>query len=188
MRQNDLSALLPDFAPNFAPDSERRQMYLYGTALQFNLHPSHTICQPAALLLRGPSRSGKSDLALRCLELGLVKLISDDQVISRRQQNQILISAPPQIAGLLEVRGVGIVKYPYHPDPVPLVLVIDLLPLAQLERLPTPTTVDIMGCPIAAAQIHAFEHSAPQKIHLILQALRAHKHDQQDYFLVSPFD
>ena len=68
-----------------------------------------------AVLFRGPSGSGKSDLALRCIEKG-ADLISDDQTILCRKNKKIIASAPRTIAGKLEVRGLGIVDFPYRED------------------------------------------------------------------------
>ena len=56
----------------------------------------------------GPSGSGKSDLALRLLDRGFT-LVSDDQTIVSRDGDRLIASAPPNIAGKLEIRGIGIV-------------------------------------------------------------------------------
>ncbi len=61
------------------------------------------------MLITGPSGSGKSDLALRLLDRGFT-LVSDDQTIVKRDGNRLLASAPPTIAGKLEIRGIGIVE------------------------------------------------------------------------------
>ena len=61
------------------------------------------------MLITGPSGSGKSDLALRLLDRGFT-LVSDDQTIVRRDGDRLLASAPPTIAGKLEIRGIGIVE------------------------------------------------------------------------------
>ena len=61
------------------------------------------------MLITGPSGSGKSDLALRLLDRGFT-LVSDDQTIVRRDGDRLIASAPPTIAGKLEIRGIGIVE------------------------------------------------------------------------------
>ena len=70
-----------------------------------------------AALIRGSSGSGKSDLALRCLGLGpsalvrgAVKLVSDDQVVLKHEGSCLRASAPPQLRGKLEIRGLGILE------------------------------------------------------------------------------
>ena len=70
-----------------------------------------------AALLRGPSGSGKSDLALRFLFLArrgpaaleAPILVADDQVYLTRKSGRLLARAPESIRGRIEVRGVGIV-------------------------------------------------------------------------------
>ena len=72
------------------------------------LHASTVAIDGRAVLIPGPSGSGKSDLALRLLDRGFT-LVSDDQTIVRRDGERLIASAPPTIAGKLEIRGVGIV-------------------------------------------------------------------------------
>ena len=72
------------------------------------LHASTVALDGRAVMISGPSGSGKSDLALRLLDRGFV-LVSDDQTIVRRVGDRLIASAPPTIAGKLEIRGVGIV-------------------------------------------------------------------------------
>ena len=72
-------------------------------------HASTVAVDGRAVLITGPSGSGKSDLALRLLDRGFT-LVSDDQTIVRREGNKLIASAPPNIAGKLEIRGVGIVE------------------------------------------------------------------------------
>ena len=61
----------------------------------------------AGVLLRGPSGCGKSDLALRLIDGGAV-LVADDRVSLEARAGDLVASAPDALAGLLEVRGVGI--------------------------------------------------------------------------------
>src|SRR5690242_16329827 len=72
------------------------------------VHASTVASDGRAVLISGPSGSGKSDLALRLLDRGFT-LVSDDQTIVRRDGNRLIATAPPTIAGKLEVRGIGIV-------------------------------------------------------------------------------
>src|SRR5262249_10210087 len=66
-----------------------------------------------AVLLRGPSGAGKSDLALRLIDRG-ARLIADDQTHLARKGRALVATAPPAIAGMIEVRGIGIVKLGRH--------------------------------------------------------------------------
>ena len=123
-----------------------------------------------AVLFRGPSGSGKSDLALRCIEKG-ADLISDDQTILCRKNKKIIASAPRTIAGKLEVRGLGILDFPYRED-APLVLVLDLINEGALERLPKIDFVDYFDIKIPNLRILSFESSAVEKVALALRLVK----------------
>jgi HPr kinase/phosphorylase len=131
---------------------------------------------PRAALLRGPSGSGKSDLALRFLFLARrgpaalepPALVADDQVVVRRDNDRVLASAPVSIAGQMEVRGVGIVTLKQVPE-TDLVLVVDLAGHDLVERLPedNPTT-RVAGVDLPLLRLAPFEASAPIKLALAL--------------------
>ena len=123
-----------------------------------------------AVLFRGPSGSGKSDLALRCIEKG-ADLISDDQTILCRKNKKIIASAPRTIAGKLEVRGIGIIDFPYRED-ASLVLVLDLINEGALERLPKIGFVDYFDIKIPNLRILSFESSAVEKVSLALRLVK----------------
>ena len=72
------------------------------------VHASTVALEGRAVLISGPSGSGKSDLALRLLDRGF-SLVSDDQTLVRRERDRLVASPPPNIAGKLEIRGIGIV-------------------------------------------------------------------------------
>ena len=87
-----------------------------------------------AILIKGDSGSGKSTLALDMISRG-AKLIADDKVqVERQPCGTIVLSAPPQIAGMVEARGVGLLRIQYC-NSVPLVAIIDL-DVSETERLP----------------------------------------------------
>ena len=73
------------------------------------VHATAVAIDGRALLLRGPSGAGKSDLALRLIDAG-ARLIADDQSVLRREGGRLLAAVPAAIAGLIEVRGVGILR------------------------------------------------------------------------------
>ena len=84
------------------------------------------------MLITGPSGSGKSDLALRLLDRGFT-LVSDDQTIVKRDGDRLIATAPPTIAGKLEIRGIGIVEME-RVDNVPVALIVELT--SDIQRLP----------------------------------------------------
>jgi len=86
----------------------------------------------AALLIEGPPGSGKSSLALGLIDRG-AKLIGDDGVtLERHSDGPLMASPPPNIAGKLEIRGVGLVDLPTCSAPVALLLALG----EAVERLP----------------------------------------------------
>ena len=94
-----------------------------------------------ALLIEGPPGSGKSSLALALIERG-AGLIGDDAVTLTAADGVLIASAPPNIAGLLEVRGVGLVRLPPAPPaPVALILVLGGSPPQRLPETPLPMRV-----------------------------------------------
>ena len=123
-----------------------------------HIHASCAARDGAAVLLVGPSGSGKSDLALRLLDRGFV-LIADDRVMIEGG----IASAPPALAGLLEVRGLGIVRVEHLPA-APVRLVVRLG--AAVDRLPEATRDPVFGVPVL--HIDATHASAAQRVGLAL--------------------
>jgi HPr kinase/phosphorylase len=124
-----------------------------------------------AVLLRGPSGAGKSDLALRLIDRG-ARLVADDQTLLRRVGDRVIAGAPPPIAGLIEIRGIGIVTVEAI-DVVPLFLIADLIPLGEVERMPERTFETILGVPVPLIALAALEASAAAKLRLLRRALAA---------------
>ncbi len=119
------------------------------------------------VLLRGPSGSGKSDLALRLIDGG-AGLVADDRVEVVREGDRLVARAPESLAGRLEVRGVGIVSTPPL-QRAPLLLAIDLVPREQVPRLPDPGSWTHLGVSIPLLLLDATEASAPAKVRLAVR-------------------
>jgi HPr kinase/phosphorylase len=132
------------------------------------VHATAVSIAGGAILLRGPPGAGKSDLALRLIDGG-ARLVADDQAELRRSGKHILVSAPIAIAGLIEVRGIGILRVDAV-DEAPLALVVDLVPPEEIERLPEKRFEQILGLSIPLIALAAFEASAPAKLRLARNA------------------
>lgn len=121
----------------------------------------------AGVLLRGPSGSGKSDLALRLIDRGAV-LIADDQVLLRQGRRGLVATAPEQIYGLIEARGLGIVSIPATRFSL-VKLVVDLVAHEDVPRLPETEMASLAGIQVPRISLHAFDISTPVKIELALK-------------------
>ncbi len=103
------------------------------------VHASAVLAGARAVLLRGPSGAGKSRLTLALIDaaragaLRFAILVGDDRVHLSPAAGRLLVRPATALAGLVEVRGVGIVRMPYEPCAV-VGLVVDLG--ADAERLP----------------------------------------------------
>ena len=133
-----------------------------------NLHASTVAVDGRAVLICGPSGSGKSDLALRLLDRGFT-LVSDDRTVLRKQGDRVIATAPETIKGKLEVRGVGIVDMEMVPN-VPVALVVELT--SDFQRMPDDSRERlILGAGIPLINVDALTASAPSKVALALDRL-----------------
>jgi serine kinase of HPr protein (carbohydrate metabolism regulator) len=133
-----------------------------------SVHGSTVAIDGRAVLITGPSGSGKSDLALRLIDRGFA-LVSDDQTIVRRDGDRLIASAPAQIAGKLEVRGIGIMEMKTATD-VPVALLVELT--SDLPRLPDDSReLQVLGIPLPLIAIDAMTASAASKVALALDRL-----------------
>ena len=127
------------------------------------------------VLLRGGAGSGKSDLALRFMALpgeGALcpGFVADDQVyVSANPDGTLTASAPPTIAGKIEVRGLGIMPVPFLPE-AELVLVCDLVGGKDVPRMPPESekATVLAGVPLPTLRLAPFEASAPLKLKMAL--------------------
>ncbi|HEV2678149.1 MAG TPA: RNase adapter RapZ [Aliidongia sp.] len=129
-------------------------------------HGTVVAFQGQGVLLRGAPGAGKSDLALRLIAIG-AELVADDQVDLVAEPEGLVARAPPTIAGLIEVRGIGIRSLPHRARAL-VALVVDLVPSDQVERLPDPAVQRLEGCAIPSISLDPFEASTPLKLLLAL--------------------
>ena len=122
-------------------------------------------------LIEGPSGAGKSDLALRALDQGF-RLVADDRVLVWADDGRLYGRAPQTLAGLIEVRGVDVLRI----EPVPLCEIALVARLGTPERIPDPATETILGLAVPLLAADPFELSAPAKLSRALTAFdAAHK-------------
>jgi serine kinase of HPr protein (carbohydrate metabolism regulator) len=132
------------------------------------VHASTVATDGRAVVIMGPSGSGKSDLALRLLDRGFT-LVSDDQTVVKRDGDRLVASAPPNIAGKLEIRGIGIVDMETVGS-VPVALLVELT--SEIQRLPDENRErPLLGIKLPLISIDAMTASAPSKVALALDRM-----------------
>ena len=105
-----------------------------------SIHASAVLVGARAVLIQGPSGSGKSRLALALLHAaarGLIpfaRLVADDRAHVEARHGRLLVRPAKTLAGLIEVRGLGIRRMPY--EPLAVVGLLVELGQAEAERLP----------------------------------------------------
>lgn len=135
-----------------------------------NIHASCVAAGGRGALLLGASGQGKSDLALRLIDRG-AQLVADDRCDIWFEQGRLWCRPPENLAGKLEVRGIGIVERSWT-APVPLALAVRLV--ERYERMPPAGQVEmIAGHALPALLLSAFETSAPIKVLLAIDAAAA---------------
>ena len=137
--------------------------------MSINIHASCVAIEQKAVLILGDSGSGKSDLTLRLIEQCNAQLVADDRVDIIAKDGYLVASCPQNIKGLLEIRGIGLVNYPYC-DSAKIALVVCLTG-KQLERLPQKSFYNLENFTIPQIAINPFENSAPFKIVAALRLL-----------------
>jgi serine kinase of HPr protein (carbohydrate metabolism regulator) len=111
-------------------------------AAEASVHASAVLVGTRAVLIRGPSGAGKSRLAFDLILAGrtgqvpTALLVGDDRVHLWASDGQLMVRPAPELAGLIEVRGLGIRRCEFAKEAV-LGLVVDLA-APDAERLPPP--------------------------------------------------
>jgi len=129
-------------------------------------------------ILRGAPGAGKSDLALRLMDRGHT-LIGDDQIQLTRKGESVMIAPVEQLAGLLEVRGLGILRVPNIAKDVLLACVIDLHDHRDIDRLPpADEQITVLTVPIRRFHVDPFDASAPLRVEMAMDLVlnRASRH------------
>jgi HPr kinase/phosphorylase len=135
-----------------------------------SVHGTSLVVKGVGVLLRGPSGSGKSDLALRLIDAG-AELVADDQTALNFENGHLIMTSQAMIEGLLEVRGVGILPAPSTAK-ARLGLVIDLVPrLSDIERMPDKQFCEFLGVRVRLLRLFPFMASAAAKVRMAVDAL-----------------
>jgi HPr kinase/phosphorylase len=141
-------------------------------AASATVHASAVLVGARAVLIRGPSGAGKSRLALELIEaaragsLPFARLVGDDRVHLQVAGERLLVRPAEALCGLIEVRGIGILRLPYEPCAV-VGMVVDLG--AEVERLPQPgeRQVEIAGVVLPRLAVAAHTAALPQVLALL---------------------
>ena len=126
-----------------------------------NVHGSCAARDGKGVLLTGPAGAGKSDLLLRLLSRGF-SLVADDRV----EIDGLRARAPVALAGLLEVRGLGIVRLPCVAE-AELVLAVELT--RDVPRLASPARHQVFDLPLL--RLDPEPASAPDRVALALDCV-----------------
>lgn len=119
------------------------------------LHATTVAMAGQAAMLKGPSGSGKSALALQLLALGAV-LVADDRTRLRRRDGDIIAMAPTSLPNKIEARYVGILNVPGAAS-AKLALIVDLAK-EETERLPIPRCESLLGVSVPVIRKSSTPH------------------------------
>lgn len=128
------------------------------------IHATLVQIDGCGVLLIGASGSGKSDTALRLIESKRAVLVADDVVVLNVENGRLFGSPAKNIAGMLEVRGIGLVPYPYCPRTMVDFAVHLLSTPDEVTRFPQKNTENIFGVEIPRIDLYAKESSGVDKI------------------------
>lgn len=134
-----------------------------------NIHATCIQIKSKGILFIGDSGSGKSDIALRLINLFSAKLVSDDRTDVFVDSKKIKAKAPDILKGLLEVRGVGIINTDCV-DETEINLIIKLT-TDKIERMPSKEYFNILGIKVPLFYLNPFESSATSKVISMLSLL-----------------
>lgn len=117
-----------------------------------NIHASAVVLDEGAVLITGPAGAGKTHLALALIDMwrkqsGFARLLADDQVFVMRRDGRLVAHTPRAIAGLAEIRGVGIVEVPYEPAAV-VDVVVDLVDRDPPQAPPSSVRIESVDLPL----------------------------------------
>ncbi len=136
-----------------------------------NLHATTVFFEDKGLLILGPPGSGKSDLALRLIDQGGILVADDRCELEVGSKGELTASAPENLKGLLEVRGLGLVKIPARAR-CSIDIVVQLVRNSNdVVRMPEARSYTLLDRKIPAIEIWPFAGSTVPLIKLALSKL-----------------
>jgi|RhiMetdeSRZDD1v2_1073273.scaffolds.fasta_scaffold16350_2 HPr kinase/phosphorylase len=158
------------------------------------LHATCLDIDGKGVLIEGRPGTGKSDLALRLIDQpgrGILdgspksaRLVADDQVVVRRVGERLLASPPERLRGLIEIRGLGILKIPYCPETILRLIVTGQVD--DIERLPQASDMigKILETCLPRISLDLKAASAPARVRAALDALSV---DEANVISTTPY-
>jgi serine kinase of HPr protein (carbohydrate metabolism regulator) len=129
------------------------------------VHASAVLVGARAVLIRGPSGSGKSRLALALIDAGrsgalrFARLVADDRVYLETAGGRVLVRPAEALAGLIEVRGAGLLRLPHEARAI-VGLVVDLV-AADANRMPEAAEREIDIAGVSLPRLAVAANAAP---------------------------
>ena len=143
------------------------------------VHASVALIGDRGVLIRGPSGSGKSSLLLALIadDPDRNALVADDRVALSVANGRVIAAAPDAIAGMMELRGQGILRRPFV-SPVVVDLVVDLVASAGSARMPEPEaqSTEVAGVHLARLALPVDCDGKTLRVGVALQQAVSGKH------------
>ena len=136
------------------------------------IHATCIALDRTGVLLLGDAGAGKSDLALRLIDEG-ARLIADDRVDLTAKGTHLLASAPPALAGKLEVRGIGIVPLDARNlrTDARISVAIRLVATADVPRMPETEVETWVGIAVPIYRLAPFQASATARVRILADGI-----------------
>ena len=145
------------------------------------LHPLHASAfayRGVGCLLMGAAGAGKSTVIAQAMLHGAM-LIADDHVLLSAQSGQLQAVAPPELSGILELRGLGIIQAVSH-GAHPIHLAVELV-AGEVERLPPAKTIEFLDISLPLLQLPTAPRTPVASLLLYLQAMQEGRILPQDW-------